>query len=96
MHQHAARDEAVARMRPGAGSCRPVEHSALFDAVVADEGERVLRIEVKSRNVDTRWVRGAFRIPGRIYHELHDYGRARGADDEYVGILVNAWLAQGG
>lgn len=75
---------------------RPVEQSALFDAVVADEGERVLRIEVKSRNVDPRWVWGAFRIPGRIYHELHDYWRARGADDDYVGILVNAWLARGG
>ena len=46
------------------------------------------------------WTRvgfwGAFRMPGRIYHELHDFWRARGAADEYVGTLVNAWLAQGG
>jgi dTDP-glucose pyrophosphorylase len=74
----------------------PVEHPELFDAVVADERGRVLQIEVKSRDAHTRWVWGAFRMPGRIYHELHDFWRARGAADEYVGTLVNAWLAQGG
>jgi dTDP-glucose pyrophosphorylase len=74
----------------------PVEHPELFDAVVTDERGRVLRIEVKSRDAHTRWVWGAFRMPGRIYHELHDFWRARGAADEYVGTLVNAWLAQSG
>lgn len=74
----------------------PVEHPELFDAVVADEHGRVSRIEVKSRDARTRWVWGAFRMPGRIYHELHDFWRSRGASDEYVGTLVNAWLAQGG
>jgi len=74
----------------------PVEHPELFDAVVADERGRVLQIEVKSRDAHTRWVWGAFRMPGRIYHELHDFWRARGAADEYVGTLVNAWLGQGG
>jgi len=74
----------------------PVEHPELFDAVVADERGRVARIEVKSRDAHSRWVWGAFRMPGRIYHELHDFWRARGASDEYVGTLVNAWLAQGG
>lgn len=74
----------------------PVEHPELFDAVVADERGRVSHIEVKSRAAHTRWVWGAFRMPGRIYHELHDFWRARGACDEYVGTLVNAWLGQGG
>jgi len=74
----------------------PVEHPEFFDAVVADERGRVLRVEVKSRAAHTRWVWGAFRVPGRIYHDLHDFWRARGAADEYVGTLVNAWLAQGG
>lgn len=74
----------------------PVEHPELFDAVVVDERGRVLRIEVKARDAHTRWVWGAFRMPGRIYHELHDFWRARGATDEYVGTLVNAWVAQGG
>jgi glucose-1-phosphate thymidylyltransferase len=74
----------------------PVDHPELFDAVVTDERGRVARIEVKSRNAPTRWVWGAFRMPGRVFHELHDFWRARGAADEYVGTLVNAWLAQGG
>ena len=74
----------------------PVEHPELFDAVVADERGRVSHIEVKARDAHTRWVWGAFRMPGRVYHELHDFWRARGAADEYVGTLVNAWLAQGG
>jgi glucose-1-phosphate thymidylyltransferase len=74
----------------------PVEHPELFDAVVTDEHGHVSHIEVKSRDARTRWVWGAFRIPGRIYHELHDFWRARGAADEYVGTLVNAWLARGG
>ncbi|HEX5459090.1 MAG TPA: sugar phosphate nucleotidyltransferase [Steroidobacteraceae bacterium] len=74
----------------------PVDHPELFDAVVADERGRVSHIEVKARDAHTCWVWGAFRMPGRIYHELHDFWRARGAADEYVGTLVNAWLAQGG
>jgi len=74
----------------------PVEHPELFDAVVTDERGRVSHIEVKARDAHTCWVWGAFRMPGRIYHELHDFWRARGAADEYVGTLVNAWLAQGG
>lgn len=74
----------------------PVEHPELFDAVITDERGRVSRIEVKSRDAQTRWVWGAFRMPGRVFHELHDFWRARAAADEYVGTLVNAWLAQGG
>ena len=35
-------------------------------------------------------------MPGRIFHELHALWQARTAPDEYVGTLVNAWLAQGG
>ena len=59
----------------------PVEHPELFDAVIADECGRVSNIEVKSRDAHTRWVWGAFRMPGRVYHELHDFWRARGAAD---------------
>lgn len=74
----------------------PVERPELFDAVVADARGRVSRIEVKSRDARSRWVWGAFRMPGRLFHELHDFWRARGSADEYVGTLINAWLAQGG
>ena len=31
-----------------------------------------------------------------MLHELHRFWRERGCADEYIGTLVNAWLAQGG
>jgi glucose-1-phosphate thymidylyltransferase len=74
----------------------PVEHPELFDAVIADSHGRVSRIEVKCHGERKRWVWGAFKMPGRVFHELHDFWRARGGTDEYVGTLINAWLAQGG
>jgi hypothetical protein len=35
-------------------------------------------------------------MPGRILHELHALWLKRRRQDEYVGTLVNAWLAEGG
>ena len=34
-------------------------------------------------------------MPGRVLHELHALWRQPGRGDEYIGTLVNAWLAQG-
>lgn len=74
----------------------PVEQPQLFDAVVTDAAGRVEEIQVKSPSARTNWIWGAFRMPGAIFHELHRFWRARPQPDEYVGTLVNAWLAQGG
>jgi glucose-1-phosphate thymidylyltransferase len=74
----------------------PVEQPQLFDAVVTDEEGRVLAIDVKSPEVRSTWVWGAFKMPGRVFHELHRFWKGRPAPDEYVGTLVNAWLAEGG
>lgn len=74
----------------------PVEHPELFDAVVTDADGRILEIQVKARNSRSHWIWGAFGMPGRIYHALYELWRARGASDEYVGTLVNAWIAGGG
>ena len=73
----------------------PVEEPQLFDAVVTDESGRVVEIQVKSPEARTRWIWGAFKMPGETFHALHDFWRARPEPDEYVGTLVNAWLAQG-
>jgi hypothetical protein len=35
-------------------------------------------------------------MPGAILHELHRLWIARNRTDEYIGTLVNAWLAAGG
>lgn len=74
----------------------PVDRPELFDAVVTDEAGRVKAIDVKSDQVRSRWVWGAFRMPGAIFHELHRFWQARPERDEYFGTLVNAWLAEGG
>lgn len=74
----------------------PVAHPELFDAVVMDAGGRVRTIEVKSRKPSSNWIWGAFRMPGKVFHGLHQLWLARDREDEYFGTLINAWLAQGG
>ena len=74
----------------------PVEQPELFDAVVTDERSRVLEIQVKSPQASTRWIWGAFKMPGAVLHGLHALWQARECRDEYMGTLINAWIAQGG
>jgi glucose-1-phosphate thymidylyltransferase len=74
----------------------PVDSPQYFDAVVTDAQSRVREIQVKQQNAQSNWVWGAFKMPGRILHELHALWRARQGADEYVGTLINAYLAQGG
>lgn len=74
----------------------PVAEPRLFDAVVTDADGRVVEIQVKSAAARSTWIWGGFKMPGRVFHELHAFWRARPEPDEYVGTLVNAWLAEGG
>jgi len=73
----------------------PVEHPQFFDAVVLD-GDKVRDIQVKRADAASRWIWGAFKMPGRVFTELHALWHARQRRDEYIGTLINAWLAQGG
>jgi glucose-1-phosphate thymidylyltransferase len=74
----------------------PVEQPQFFDAVVMDAECRVKEIQVKSEQAASSWIWGAFKMPGRIFHELHQLWVDRGKRDEYVGTLVNAYVAAGG
>jgi glucose-1-phosphate thymidylyltransferase len=74
----------------------PVDAPERFDAVLIDGRSRVREIRVKHPDPGTRWVWGAFKLSGRTLHELHALWEARARRDEYVGTLVNAWLAGGG
>ncbi|HYD39860.1 MAG TPA: nucleotidyltransferase family protein [Anaeromyxobacter sp.] len=74
----------------------PVERPELFDAVVTDGDGRVREIQVKAERPATRWVWGAFKLTGGILRELAALHEERGRTDEYVGNLVNVWLARGG
>ncbi|HLH40526.1 MAG TPA: sugar phosphate nucleotidyltransferase [Bryobacteraceae bacterium] len=79
----------------------PVRHPELFDAVLADdagprEAAAVRAIQVKQPGAATCWIWGAFSLPGRVFHELHALWRQHNPRDEYLGTLVNSWLARGG
>ncbi|WP_287160163.1 sugar phosphate nucleotidyltransferase [Mesorhizobium sp.] len=74
----------------------PVDHPELFDAVVLDQGDRVREIQVKQQDAASNWIWGAFKMPGRILHQLAALWRERDQSDEYVGTLINAYLAAGG
>ncbi|MDP8915847.1 MAG: nucleotidyltransferase family protein [Pseudomonadota bacterium] len=74
----------------------PVDNPQVFDVVVTDENARVTEIQVKPSEPRSNWIWGAFKMPGRVYHELHALWLERERQDEYFGTLVNAWIARGG
>lgn len=74
----------------------PVEHPEYFDAVVTDEDGKVLQIHVKEQGASSNWIWGAIKMPGAVFHQLHDLWCRPDRHDEYFGTLINAWLADGG
>lgn len=74
----------------------PVDRPELFDAVVADGNGWVREVQVKRAGAGSNWIWGAFRMPGRVLGELHAIWREPGRGDEYIGTLVNEYLARGG
>jgi dTDP-glucose pyrophosphorylase len=74
----------------------PVERPEFFDAVLLDEQDHVREIRVKQENAGSNWIWGAFKMPGPVFEALHHLWLARNQTDEYVGTLVNAYLAEGG
>jgi dTDP-glucose pyrophosphorylase len=74
----------------------PVDHPQVFDAVVTRADGTVVEIQVKAERPATHWIWGAFKLHGAIFRELFALWEERGRADEYVGTLVNAWLAGGG
>ena len=74
----------------------PVADPRRFDAVLTDADSRVREIRVKAEQPGTDWVWGAFRMPAPIFRTLHALWSEPGRGDEYVGSLVNAYLARGG
>jgi glucose-1-phosphate thymidylyltransferase len=74
----------------------PVERPEFFDAVVTDDDGRVEEIQVKQRHARSSWVWGGFKMPGAILHALHDLWLEPARGDEYIGTLVNEYIARGG
>lgn len=74
----------------------PVQHPELFDAVVTDDSGRVSAIDVKRYDARSSWIWGALKMPGSVFHDLYRLWCEPDRHDEYLGTLVNAYLAQGG
>ena len=91
-------EDALARLpeAPLSFLCFPVEQPQFFDAVVADDAGAISEIQVKHPEPSSKWIWGAFKLSGRAFHELHDLWGEPGRHDEYIGTLVNAYLARGG
>jgi len=91
-------EDALARLpnAPVSFLCFPVQQPQFFDAVVADEDGRVEEIQVKQAGARSKWIWGAFKLSGRAFHELHALWTEPDRGDEYIGTLINAYLARGG
>lgn len=74
----------------------PVQRPELFDAVITDAHGVVIQIQVKCPEPQSSWVWGALKIPGRVMRDLFDLWCTRDRQDEYLGTLVNVYLARGG
>jgi glucose-1-phosphate thymidylyltransferase len=74
----------------------PVRQPQLFDAVELGREGEVLQIQVKHPRPASTWIWGAFKAPTPVFAALERLWRARDRRDQYLGDLVNAYLAEGG
>ncbi len=74
----------------------PVDQPELFDAVITDSAGAVSEIQVKRAAAESAWIWGAARMPGHVFHALYRLWCEPDRRDEYLGTLVNAYLARGG
>jgi dTDP-glucose pyrophosphorylase len=73
----------------------PVTEPSAFDAVLCDDDGEVLGVEVKQPEPHSCWIWGAVTASGRAFHDLKLLWEARHRCDEYLGHLLNAYIAAG-
>ena len=73
----------------------PVTQPERFDAVLLDDQSNVKGVQVKTRQAKTNWIWGGMKLPGSEFRELRALWDRRGKQDEYLGTLINAWIAEG-
>ncbi len=82
--------------RPALASCcsRSSGRSCSTPSVLDDDG-RVAEIQVKSPQARSNWIWGAFKMPGaHAARAAPRSGSSASGTDEFMGTLVNAWLAR--
>jgi len=73
----------------------PVTNPSAFDAVVADEHGYVQEVEVKRPGSRSHWIWGAVTTTGSALHDLKLLWESRHREDEYLGYLLNGYIAAG-
>ncbi len=73
----------------------PVDDPTQFDAVLADEAGFVQKVEVKQKDAHSHWIWGGVTATGESFHALKLLWEARHREDEYLGHLLNAYMAAG-
>ena len=73
----------------------PVANPSVFDAVVCDDLGYVQEVEVKKKQPRSHWIWGAVACRGDSFHRLKLLWEARHRTDEYLGDLLNAFIAAG-
>jgi len=73
----------------------PVTNPSAFDAVVADDHGYVQEIEVKRPQHRSHWIWGAVTSTGEAFQNLQLLWESRHRQDQYLGDLLNAYIAAG-
>jgi dTDP-glucose pyrophosphorylase len=73
----------------------PVSNPSAFDAVVCDEQGYVEQVQVKRERPGSHWIWGAVTATGECFYRLKLLWEARRRQDEFLGDLLNAFLAAG-
>lgn len=73
----------------------PVTNPSVFDAVVCDQFGYVEEVQVKKQDARSHWIWGAVTARGDSFHRLRLLWEARHRTDEYLGDLLNAFIAAG-
>jgi len=73
----------------------PVDDPSLFDAVACDDLGFVEEVQVKTAGARSNWIWGAVTTTGEAFHRLKLLWESRHRSDEYLGGLLNAFIAAG-
>jgi glucose-1-phosphate thymidylyltransferase len=73
----------------------PVNEPSAFDAVEVDDLGYVREVQVKRAHATSNWIWGAVTCTGAALHGLRCLWEARHRADEYLGHLLNAYIAAG-
>lgn len=74
----------------------PTDQPQLFDAVETDGEDEIRAIYSKTESPPSYWIWGAFQISGAVLRSLYQLWCQRRCEDQYIGPLMNEFLAQGG